>query len=89
MRGRGLKSLADVSKKVRETVPRGSLSAQIQAAFRLPPGSLSVRRDGDFIVLSSQDKTVQFALRGMEGKILGFLSSTGQVRLKGVRWSAT
>jgi hypothetical protein len=88
MQGRGFKSLAEVSRRVREKEPPAELAALLQATFHLPPGSLAASREGEALVLSSQDKTVRFALAGLEPQILRFLASRGYGELRRVKWSA-
>ena len=87
MQPRGLKSLAELSQKVREKAPPAEVGALLQATFHLPPGSLAACREGETLVLSARDKTVRFALDGLESPILRFLASRGYVELRRVRWS--
>ena len=88
MQPRGLKSLAEVSSRVREKAPPAEVTALLQATFHLPPGSLAASIEGEILLLSSQDKTVRFALTGLEFQILRFLASHGYRALRRVRWSA-
>jgi len=88
MQPRGFKSLAEVSRQVREKAPPAEVAALLQATFHLPPGSLAASREGEALVLSSRDKTVRFALMGLEFQILRFLASHGYGELRRVRWSA-
>ena len=87
MQPRDLKSLAELSRQVREKAPPAEVAALLQATFHLPPGSLAARKEGDLLVLSTLDKTVRFAMDGMESQILRFLASRGCGELRRVRWS--
>lgn len=87
MQPRGLKSLAEVSSRVREKAPPAEVAALLQATFHLLPGSLTASIEGEILVLSSQDKTVRFALDGLEVPILRFLSTRGYGQLRRVQWS--
>jgi hypothetical protein len=87
MQPRGLKSLAEVSSRVREKVPPAEVAALLQATFHLRPGSLAASIEGEILVLSSQDKTVRFALDGLECPMLRFLARHGYGQLRRVRWS--
>jgi len=82
-----MKSLSEISAALRHTVPASDLSTLIHLAFRLPAGSLEARREGDVIVLSARDKTIRFALQGMEEHVLGLCESRGHSGLRRIRWS--
>ncbi len=87
--GRGhLASLAELSVRVRAKQPAAEPSEILRAAFRLPAGSLTARREDRTLVLASSDKTVRFALQGMEEELLRHLAARGHSDLRGVRWSA-
>ena len=88
MSKRGLRSLSEITSAMdRKQLPPCDLTGQLSAAFRLGEGRLSARKSGDVLVLSSPDKTVRYALEGMEGQILSFLASKGHAELRRVVWS--
>lgn len=88
MANRAFKSLAEVSGTLRTTVPPGDLSAHLQAAFRLRPGSLKVSHRGDTLFLSTPDRAVRFALAGTEKEMLDWLTARGFAGIGRVSWSA-
>ena len=83
-----MKSLSEISAAVRGSAPASDLSLLIGGAFHLPAGALKARRDGDALVLCAPDKTVRFALEGMEQQVLGYCAARGHHGLRRVRWSA-
>ena len=88
MQPRGLRSLAELSQKVRGKNPPADLSALVQSALHLSTGQLEARREGDVLVLHTGDKAVRLALRGMEAQVLGYLARKGHQGMKRLRWSA-
>lgn len=88
MQPRGLKSLAELSQKVRGKNPPADLSALVQSALHLSTGKLEACREGDDLVLTTSDKTVRLALRGMESQVLAYLARKGHEGMRRMRWSA-
>lgn len=83
-----MKSLSEISAAVRGSAPASDLGLLIGRAFHLPAGAVRARRDGDDLVLCAPDKTVRFALEGMEEQVLGYCAARGHRGLRRVRWSA-
>jgi len=89
MSGRGLRSLGEITSALGpKRLPPCDLTGQLCVAFRLGAGRLTAWKAGEALVLSSSDKTVRYALQGMEGQILSFLASKGHAELRRVVWSA-
>ena len=89
MRGSGFHSMAELARGLREDkrLP-GDVAQRLAYAFSLPAAALKVRQDGGCLVLSTADKTVRYALTGMEGNLLRWLSEEGYSEIRSVRWSA-
>jgi len=86
---RGLRSLGEVTAAMdRKRLPPCDLTGQISAVFRLESGRLQAQMSGDALILSSHDKTVRYALSGMEAQILSYLASKGYGAIRRVIWSA-
>jgi hypothetical protein len=86
---RGLKSLREVTAAMdRKRMPPCDITGQISALFRLEEGRLHAHKSGEVLFLSSPDKTVRYALKGMEAQILSYLASRGHGDLRRVLWSA-
>ena len=77
MQPRGLKSLAEVSRKVREKSAPAEVAALLQATFHLPPGSQATCQQGETRLPPRGTRTVRFALDGLEFPICGSLTSHG------------
>ena len=89
MSRRGLRSLGEVTAGMDEKrLPPCDLTGQISALFRLGEGRLHACKSGDCLLLSTTDKTVRYALRGMEVQILSYLASKGHREIRRVAWSA-
>ena len=69
-------------------IPAYRSKAEPSALFRLGEGRLHAYHSGDCLLLSSPDKTVRYALRGMEAQILSYLVSKGYGEIRRVEWSA-
>jgi hypothetical protein len=88
MTKRSFRSLSDVAAGMRPTLPPGDVAEQLRGAFHLPPGALSTKMKGDLLTISTSDKTVRFALSGLEPEILRMVQSRGFKNVKRVSWSA-
>jgi len=88
MAAKSFRSLYDVSAALRGRLPAGDLSSAFQAAFHLQPGAVEARRRGDALELKPRDKTIQFALAGLEPQILSWLEQRGVDGVGRVTWSA-
>ncbi len=86
-RGGGFKTLGRAAGPARSRLSAGAaVEAAIRSRFHLPSGSFSVRIKGDVLFLSSQDKTAQYTLAGMEAPLLKHLRETGLPDLRIILW---
>lgn len=87
-RTQGLKPLAEVAERCRKHCAAGDAVGGIHAAFHLHEDDLKARLKNDVLLLSTEDRSVRFALTGMEGEILGWLHRNGHEDIRRVAWSA-
>jgi hypothetical protein len=88
MTTRSFRSLSDVAAGMLPTLPPGDVTEHLRGAFHLPPGALSARMNGDMLLISTSDKTVRFALSGLEPEILRMVQGRGFKNVRRVSWSA-
>ena len=88
MANRGFRPLSDVAAGMRPTMAPGDLAEALRGAFHLPPGALSTRIKGDHLTICTSDKTVRFALGGLEQEILSMVQGRGFKHIRRVSWSA-
>jgi hypothetical protein len=88
MASRTFRSLQDVSAGLRMKLPPCDLTRALQAAFRLQAGDVEARRRGDALQLTPRDRTIRFALEGMEPQILAWLTGRGEHGIRRITWSA-
>ncbi len=58
----------------------------LHAVLHLAPGTLTVERTGDELVLATENRSVRLALEGLEGDLLRRLASAGYGRLRRITW---
>lgn len=58
----------------------------LHAILHLAPGTLTVERKGDELVLATGNRSVRLALEGLEGDLLRRLASAGYGPLRRISW---
>lgn len=83
-----LRSLGELARSLRGSLPVPDPAPGLQSAFRLPPGSLMVFLRGDTAHMVSADKTVRFALKGLDREVLSWLREHGHAEIRRISWPA-
>ncbi len=86
-RPRGMRTLEEVSARL-----KGRLSGskppleRFAEVFRIDD-RMTLRIDGDTLVLACRDRVLRLAYRGMEGSMAGWLKKNGLPKIRRIRWS--